>query len=139
MGKAISAGISAVAVGSAYDADGDHSIRQNEYVNASGLASSAFGSMARAHADYATALGSLSHATGLNSTAVGGGWDDLNGDGVVDDNEVTAATGENASAFGSGAQATADDTIASGAGSRADVNGSKLGKAPCRERGCEDV
>src|SRR3546814_6200466 len=89
-----------------------------EYVNASGLASSAFGSMARAHADYATALGSLSHATGLNSTTVGGGWDDLNGDGVVDDNEVTAATGENASAFGSGAQATADDTIASGAGSQ---------------------
>src|SRR3546814_2341201 len=98
MGKAIAAGISAVAVGSAYDADGDHSIRLNEYVNASGLASSAFGSMARAHANYATALGSLSHATGLNSTAVGGGWDDLNGDGVVDDNEVTAATGENASA-----------------------------------------
>src|SRR3546814_14496362 len=105
--------------------------------------------MARAHADYATALGSLSHATGLNSTAVGGGWDDLNGDGVVDDNEVTAATGENASAFGSGAQATADDTIASGAGSRADVNGSsaygvgsvatKIGRASGRERVCQYV
>src|SRR3546814_4169630 len=69
MGKAISAGISAVAVGSAYDADGDHSIRQNEYVNASGLASSAFGSMARAHADYATALGSRSeeHTSELQS------------------------------------------------------------------------
>src|SRR3546814_17159511 len=75
--------------------------------------------MARAHADYATALGSLSHATGLTSTAVGGGWDDLNGDGVVDDNEVSAATGENASAFGIGTQATADDTIPSRTGSRA--------------------
>src|SRR3546814_15904489 len=92
----LSAGISAVAVGSAYDADGDHSIRLNEYVNASGLASSAFGSMARARANYATALGSLSHATGLNSTAVGGGWDDLTGDGVVDRNAITAAPGDNA-------------------------------------------
>src|SRR3546814_14867713 len=96
MGKAISAGISAVAVGSAYDADGDHSIRLNEYVNASGLPSSAFGSMARAHATYATALGSLSHAPRLNSTAVGGGWDDLHGDGAVDDTQVTPAPGDNA-------------------------------------------
>src|SRR3546814_18987660 len=73
---------------------------------------------------------SRSEATGKSATAVGS-WVDRDGDNIIDGDEVVLASGTNSSVFGSGAQATAADTIASREGSRAEVvrsEGRRAGK-----------
>ena len=71
---------------------------------ATGTDALACGPGAKATATAATAVGDQSQASGASSTAVGA-WLDVDGDGLVDPDEITWASGANATALGAAAQA----------------------------------
>src|SRR3546814_13251947 len=104
-------------------ATGAYSAAVGSSASATQSNSTALGTYALADGEFSTALGARSEATGKSATAVGS-WVDRDGDNIIDGDEVVLASGTNSSAFGSGAQATADD---------------KLGRASCREKGWQSV
>lgn len=77
-----------------------------------------------------TTTGKHSFSCGLGAVSEGvgglavGTWVDKNGNGIVDDDELTIAKGEGAVSLGAAAKALAADSVAIGAGALADGKGS---------------
>jgi len=80
---------------------------------ATGADALACGPGAKAGGDAATAIGDQSSASGKNATAVGS-WVDVDGDGLVDADEITWAGAANATAIGAAAQARGAGAVAIG-------------------------
>ena len=131
-----SSAFSTVALGQSALATNDYAISMGRLANASNVRATSLGANSAASGIAATALGSMSAATGNYATATGGRVYLLNGaplsstytpgvgfatafDSFVD----TQATGILATANGSGARATADQSLALGALSQASQAG----------------